>query len=396
MAAKVILFASPVFFLLILIELVWGLAKGRNTYRLNDSINSISLGILSQITAIFGRGLRIGIYVLIYQSMQPWAGDLKAFWETPIGWVFALIFYDFCYYWLHRMGHESAILWAAHVVHHQSEDYNLSTALRQTSTGFLFGWIFYIPMALAGVPPEVFAVVALIDLLYQFWVHTEHVGKLGWFDRVFCSPSNHRVHHAINDRYLDRNYGGILVIWDRLFGSFKEEDEPCVYGTRSPLRSWNPIWANLEVYVGLIKGSWQAAHWRDKVLIWFKPPGWQPERHRSARQGEGNTAEYKSSGAQAMTSSSGLLQRARFDPPLPKAQARLALIGFLVMLLGATAFLDQAKKVPFASAAVACLLLTLGLWWIGRLMERQASTKTITKTTKDHQAFKNSSLPPNQ
>ena len=328
--------------------------------------------------------------------MQAWVGDLKAFWETPVGWVLALIFYDFCYYWLHRMGHESAILWAAHVVHHQSEDYNLSTALRQTSTGFLFGWIFYVPMALAGVPPEVFAVVALVDLLYQFWVHTEHVGKLGWFDRVFCSPSNHRVHHAINDRYLDRNYGGILVIWDRLFGSFKEEDEPCVYGTRSPLRSWNPIWANVEVYVGLIKSSWQAERWRDKVLIWLKPPGWQPDSLRSARQGEGHTAEYKSSGAQAMTASSGFLQRERFDPPLPKAQARLALIGFLVMLLGATAFLDQAKKVPFASAAAACLLLTFGLWWIGRLMERQASTKTITKTTKDHQAFKNSSLPPNQ
>ena len=159
----------------------------------------------------------------------------EAFWTTWYGWLLALVFYDFCYYWLHRAGHETAIFWAAHVVHHQSQDYNLSTALRQTSSGALLGWIFYVPMAMAGVPPLVFGIVALIDLLYQFWVHTEHVGKLGWFDRWFCSPSNHRVHHAVNDSYLDRNYGGILIIWDRLFGSFKEEDEKCVYGTRIAL-----------------------------------------------------------------------------------------------------------------------------------------------------------------
>src|SRR3546814_10023481 len=122
-----------------------------------------------------------------------------------------------------RMGHEVNILWAAHVVHPQSEQYNLSTALRQTSTGGLLGWIFYLPMALLGYPLQVFVAVALIDLLYQFWVHTEQVGKLGWFDRVFCSPSNHRAHHATNQRYLDHNYGGILIVWDRLFGTRSEE-----------------------------------------------------------------------------------------------------------------------------------------------------------------------------
>ena len=175
-------------------------------------------------------------------------------------WIGALLAYDFCYYWLHRAGHRVAVLWAAHVVHHQSEDYNLSTALRQTSSGFLFGWIFYLPLAVAGVPPLVFGTVALIDLLYQFWVHTQQVGKLGWFDRWFCSPSNHRVHHAVNERYLDKNYGGILIVWDRLFGTFAEEDdaEPCVYGTRAPLRSWNPVWANLQVYRDLWLDSWRA------------------------------------------------------------------------------------------------------------------------------------------
>jgi hypothetical protein len=164
------------------------------------------------------------------------------------------------------------------VVHHQSEDYNLSTALRQTGSGWLFGWVFYLPMALLGFPPLVFGTVALIDLLYQFWVHTRQIGRLGWFDRWFCSPSNHRVHHAVNDRYLDRNYGGILMVWDRLFGSFVEEDdlEPIVYGTRKPLRSWNPVTANLEVYAALARDSWRARSWADKVRVWFKPPGWRP------------------------------------------------------------------------------------------------------------------------
>ena len=157
---------------------------------------------------------------------MPWRCTRELdFWSTWYGVLLALMFYDLCYYWLHRAGHVVALFWAAHVVHHQSQHYNLSTALRQTSSGMLFGWIFYLPMAVAGVPPTVFGIVLLIDLLYQFWVHTEQVGKLGWFDRVFCSPSNHRVHHAVNDGYLDKNYGGILVLWDRLFGSFQEEKD---------------------------------------------------------------------------------------------------------------------------------------------------------------------------
>jgi alkylglycerol monooxygenase len=198
---------------LIALELAWGLARERNTYRLNDAINSIGLGMLSQISAVFTRLLRVGIYTAVYSSVALFPDT--TFWTSWAGWLLALVFYDFCYYWLHRAGHEVAVFWAAHVVHHQSQDYNLSTACARPAAGALLGWVFYLPMAVAGVPPLVFGVVALVDLLYQFWVHTEHVGKLGWFDRWFCSPSNHRVHHAVNERYLDRNYGGILIIWDR-------------------------------------------------------------------------------------------------------------------------------------------------------------------------------------
>jgi alkylglycerol monooxygenase len=272
--SQVIVLATPVFLLLIGFEIAWGHWRSRQTYRLNDAINSISLGMLSQVSAVLTRLFRIGIYTAVFSWVALWHDD--AFWTSPVGWLLALVFYDFCYYWLHRAGHESAVFWAAHVVHHQSQDYNLSTALRQTSSGALLGWIFYLPMALAGVPPLVFGVVALIDLLYQFWVHTEHVGKLGWFDRWFCSPSNHRVHHAVNDRYLDRNYGGVLIVWDRLFGSFIEEDAQCVYGTRAPLESWDPLWSNFEVYWALARDSWHARSWADKLRVWVKPPGWRP------------------------------------------------------------------------------------------------------------------------
>ena len=219
---QVIVLATPVFLLLIALEFAWSRTRasrtaGQQPYRLNDAINSISLGIISQLFGVLSKVLSIGIYTLVFGAVAIYP-DL-AFWTTWYGIILALIFYDFCYYWVHRAGHVIALFWAAHVVHHQSQHYNLSTALRQTSSGALFGWIFYIPMAIAGVPPLVFGIVALIDLLYQFWVHTEQVGKLGWFDRVFCSPSNHRVHHAVNDPYIDRNYGGLLVIWDRMFGS---------------------------------------------------------------------------------------------------------------------------------------------------------------------------------
>jgi len=189
-----------------------------------------------------------------------------------------MVMYDFCYYWLHRLGHERTILWAAHVAHHQSEDYNLTSALRQTSTGFLFGWIFYIPMYLLGIPAEVVVTVGALNLIYQFWVHTQHIGKLGWYEWIFVTPSNHRVHHAQNDIYLDRNYGGLFIIWDRLFGTYQEEldAEPVVYGIRGPLQSWNPVRALTHIYCDMAQDCWRTRRWRDKLKIWFARTGWRP------------------------------------------------------------------------------------------------------------------------
>jgi alkylglycerol monooxygenase len=271
---NLVVYAVPFFILAILVELAYGLAVHRNTYRLNDSFSSLALGVLSQARRFVTLGVGGYVYhlVTVYFSLPLLDAS---HWFT---WVLAMVLYDFCYYWLHRLGHERTILWAAHVAHHQSEDYNLTTALRQTSTGFLLGWIFYIPMYLVGIPAGVVVTVGSLNLIYQFWVHTEHVPKLGWYEWFFVTPSNHRVHHAQNDIYLDRNYGGLFILWDRLFGTFQEEldDEPVVYGIRGPLKSWNPVTALTHIYVDMARDSWRTARWRDKLRVWVSRTGWRP------------------------------------------------------------------------------------------------------------------------
>ena len=346
---QVIVLATPVFLLLIALEFAWGLARGRNTYRLGDALASIGLGVMSQLTGLFGQLWHIAVYTLAFEHLALARWPVDSLWT----WVVALVFYDFCYYWLHRGGHRVAVLWAAHAVHHQSEDYNLSTALRQTSSGFLLAWIFYLPMAIAGVPPLVFAVVGLIDLLYQFWVHTQQVGRLGWFDRWFCAPSNHRVHHAVNDRYLDRNYGGILILWDRLFGSYVAEDdaEPIVYGTRAPLHSFDPLWANLQVYAALAADSWRAASWLDKLRVWLKPPGWRP-------------ADVAAKWPRAAFDIGAVR---RFDPPLSPARAWLSAGLFAAVLAATSALLWNAHRLPIGTQLAGGAAVLAALWLIGRL-----------------------------
>jgi alkylglycerol monooxygenase len=364
---QIIVLATPVFLLLIALEFAVGRVRakrgtGQDTYRLADAVNSIGLGMLSQISAVLTGLLRIGIYTAVYSAVALFPQEAaRDFWSAWYGWLLALVFYDLCYYWLHRMGHESAVLWAAHVVHHQSQHYNLSTALRQTSSGALLGWVFYLPMAVAGVPPLVFGVVALIDLLYQFWVHTEQVGKLGWFDRWFCSPSNHRVHHAVNDRYLDRNYGGILIVWDRLFGTFREEDERCVYGTRGELRSWDPLWANAEVYCGLARDSWHARSWADKLRVWFKPPGWRPA----------DVAERFPKTAFDMS------KVTRYEPEVGRGVQWFAGLQFVVLLGLVAVFLWFSDTVPLPQAAVWLAALTAGLWAVGGVLQGRLTVTEV-------------------
>lgn len=265
--------AIPFFILAMGVEFLYGAFVGRQTYRLNDTVNSLALGVLSQLNKV----LRLGVSALAfgalvaYLNIPQWA--MNSSWQ----WILAFVAYDFCYYWKHRAGHRSRLFWASHVAHHQSEEFNLSTALRQTGTDYI-GFVFYLPLYFAGVPPAAVVTVGSLNLIYQFWVHTEHIRRLGALDRILVTPSNHRVHHARNAEYIDKNYGGVFILWDRLFGTFKDEaaDAPCVYGITNGLKSFNPLWANFHVWLDTLRLSWRARNWADKIKVWFMPPGWYP------------------------------------------------------------------------------------------------------------------------
>lgn len=347
-----IIYAEPVFLAMMAVEYAIERHRGQPVYRAADTVASLSLGIISQLVGVFTKLAALGLYTLVWQHAAIWTLPADSAWV----WVGALLAYDFCYYWLHRLGHEVQLLWAAHVVHHSSEEYNLSTALRQTGTGFLFGWIFYLPMAVVGVPPLVFAVVGLIDLLYQFWVHTRQVGKLGWFDRVFCSPSNHRVHHGQNDYCIDRNYGGILILWDRLFGTFVEERdaEPIVYGIRGALRSFDPLRANLHLYAAMLQDMRLAARWADKARVLFKHPGWRPSDAAAA----------------APRVTLPLDRFERFAPPLPPVLGVHALGQLGVLIAFALHFLAVAPQLEMAMGLAYAAVIVGQLVALSRLTEQ--------------------------
>ncbi|MDC0213676.1 sterol desaturase family protein [Gammaproteobacteria bacterium] len=263
--------AIPFFIGALLVEFLFGALFRRQTYRLSDTVNSLQLGMLSQLVGV----LRLSFSAIVIGWSASSMGIVAWSPDHWVYWVLSFIAYDFCYYWKHRFGHEWRIMWASHVAHHQSQDYNLSTALRQTSTDYV-GFLFYLPLYLLGMPAEVVITVGSLNLVYQFWVHTEHVRTLGAIDYIFVTPANHRVHHAINDGYLDKNYGGVFVIWDRLFGTFVMEDQenPCSYGIRHPLDSWNPVWANFHVWMDTLRLSFRGATVKEKFLIWFRSPAW--------------------------------------------------------------------------------------------------------------------------
>jgi alkylglycerol monooxygenase len=350
--------AVPFFLLALLVELAIDRARGTGLYRANDAVNSLSAGTLSTTIGYFTKLLPLVAWGFVLENFALIDMPLDWFDASPRGvalWITAALAWDFCYYWFHRYSHEISILWAAHAVHHQSEDYNLSTALRQTSTGFLFGWIFYVPLFLIGFPLEVLVTVNAVNLIYQFWVHTQVVRRMGALDRILVTPSNHRVHHAQNERYIDKNYGGMLILWDRLFGTFEDEreDEPVVFGVRKPLANWNPFWANLQVYDYLLFDARHTRRWRDKLGIWFRRTGWRP-------------ADVEERFPRARTQ---LAAFEKFDPPVPAAMSRYVLAQFgaaVAATLGIAALFATAGA---TAVLVPCLLLWALLYTLGILNE---------------------------
>jgi len=348
--------AVPFFLLLLLAEIVIDRLRGNGYYRSNDAINSLSAGILSTTIGYFTKFLQLAIWGFVLGKLAIFDMQRSWFDASATGillWVLAALAWDFCYYWNHRLGHEISILWAAHAVHHQSEDYNLSTALRQTSSSFLFSWIFYVPLFLLGFPVDVLVTVGALNLIYQFWVHTQHIDRLGVLDRIFVTPSNHRVHHAQNERYIDKNYGGIFILWDRMFGSFAEEsvDEPVVFGVRKALASWNPFWANFQVYNYLLFDARKTRRWRDKIGVWFRRTGWRPA-DVEARYPKQRT---------------NLDNFQKFDPQLAPARRRYVIAQFLIAVL-LTLFIGELYAVNGAVAVlVPCVLLWAQLYTLGLL-----------------------------
>ncbi|OYU55196.1 MAG: sterol desaturase [Chitinophagaceae bacterium BSSC1] len=271
---KILLIAMPVFLLLVLFEKWWGWRKGQDTVRNMDMIASLSSGVTNVTKDVLGLSITIISY--------GWMVDHLALTHVSLGfWSYFIAFMalDLTGYLVHRIDHEYNFFWNAHIIHHSSEEYNLACALRQSISSFFRVFtIFLIPAALLGVPASVIGIVAPLHLFAQFWYHTRHIGRMGILEKIIVTPSHHRVHHAINPEYLDKNYGQIFIFWDKWFGTFQEElpHVPAVYGITRPANTWNPIKINFMHMSLLIQDAWRASDWKDKFRIWLKPTGWRP------------------------------------------------------------------------------------------------------------------------
>jgi alkylglycerol monooxygenase len=272
--AQILLFAMPVFLGLVLFEKLYGYLKFGDSFKSMDTISSLSSGFTNSLKDVLGLSFTIISYTWLVEKVGIF--EVKS---SVLVYFIAFMALDFSGYWVHRLSHEINFFWNRHVIHHSSEEFNLGCALRQSISTFVnIFTLFLIPAALFGVPPQVIAIVAPIHLFAQFWYHTVYIKKMGWLENVIVTPSHHRVHHAINPQYLDKNHGQIFIFWDKLFGTFQAEleDVPPVYGISRPSRTWNPFKINFQHLGLLLHDAWRAEHWKDKFSIWFKPTGWRP------------------------------------------------------------------------------------------------------------------------
>jgi sterol desaturase/sphingolipid hydroxylase (fatty acid hydroxylase superfamily) len=272
--AAALTYAIPFFVLLILVEAIAAYWMKQAVNVGADTIASLSSGMTNTMKDILGLSIAILSYEWMVEHWGIW--DIQA---TVWVYIIAFIWLDFAAYWSHRFNHTVNLFWNRHIVHHSSEEFNLSCALRQSISSIVSIYFFlYIPIAIIGVPAVVIAILAPLHLFAQFWYHTRLINKMGWLEHLIVTPSHHRVHHAINPEYIDKNYAAIFIVWDKWFGTFQEElpDHPPVYGTLKPVSTWNPLWINFMHAWGLVKDAWRTRSWWDKVRIWFMPTGWRP------------------------------------------------------------------------------------------------------------------------
>jgi sterol desaturase/sphingolipid hydroxylase (fatty acid hydroxylase superfamily) len=346
-----IVLAIPVFLLLIGIELAAVRIAGRGDYRLADSVNDLSCGLLQQLVELFLKTALFAGYAFVYARFR--LTTLPA--ASVLAWSACFVGVEFCYYWFHRMSHEVNAIWATHVVHHQSEDFNLAVALRQGAFQGSISWVFYLPLAWIGFPPAMFLTVVSISTLYQFWIHTQLIGRLGPLEWVLNTPSHHRVHHGRNPRYIDRNHGGTLIVWDRLFGTFQAEEEAPVYGITKPLASWNPVWANVHYWVELARMAAGAPAVADKLRVFTKPPGWRP-----APLGGFQEAPAVDAGSYR-----------KWESPTTPSWSLYASLQFALTLGAATVMLFRQQSLSRGTLALGAALVLASLVIVGGFLERK-------------------------
>lgn len=328
--------AIPVFLAAIGVELLVARARRRRIYRLQDSVADLGCGVGQQVAGLFMAASMLAAYEWLFRR----AALVRFADGSGWPWLVAFVWIDVAYYWWHRLSHRVNFLWAVHAVHHQSEDFNLAVALRQAILSPVTSFPFYLPMALLGVPTLVYAAMNAFSTLYQFWIHTELVGRLGRAELVLNTPSAHRVHHAVNPRYLDRNYAAVLVVWDRLFGTYAAERERPVYGVTKAIRSFNPAWAQAQPWAEVASRS-RALRGLDRLRVWWKPPDWTP------------------AGPVELPSEDEVQGRPRFEQPIPPRIRLYAFVQF-APLVAATFFLLLFADALRPATLVVCASLVFG------------------------------------
>ena len=365
MGPNYIALAVPFFFVLIAVEFV--ATRRRSRYRFADAVTDLSCGVGQRVTLLFYEALLLVAYTFVYQHARLF--DLEA--RPGVAWLVAMVGVDFIYYWWHRASHRVNVLWAAHIVHHQSEDYNLAVALRQGVLTPVTALPFSLPLALLGVPPLVYVIADAINTLYQFWIHTESVRSLGPLEAVLNTPSHHRVHHGRNPQYLDKNYGAILIVWDRLFGTFAPEREPVVYGITKPLRSFNPLWAQVHHFVELAAEARAAGTAGGWWRTWFLPPDHVAERAAAppslspAAAGAGGTA------------AAGAADPRKYDVPLATRLVVYVLANFGVAVVVTFCLMMWESAIPRPWLVIGATLVLLTTASMGGLMERKAWARPL-------------------
>jgi alkylglycerol monooxygenase len=352
-----IAYAVPFFFALILLELLVGRLQHKKRYAFADTVTNLACGIGQQTTGYFLVTAEFGAYVWLQRHVALFHVSRS----SVTAWVLVFLGVDLAYYWFHRMSHRVRFIWATHAVHHQSEEYNLSVALRQSWLQQLPEQVFYWPLAVLGFPPEMFGLAFIADTLYQFWIHTRVVGKLGPLEWIFNTPSHHRVHHAINPKYIDKNYAGTLIVWDRMFGTFIAEDEEPAYGTVKPLASFNPLWANVAGWVEIAKLWAGASRVSDKLRAPLAPPEWLPPEL----------------GGRAIVPEVSRETQKRYRTPASVGVRRYVFVNFVLVLLATGALGFLGPKLAKAQVGVCTALILFALVVFGGLLEDKRWAKPL-------------------